>query len=169
MNYIDLIFIAVIVAFTIAGLIKGLFSQAIFIFSLIISWIYTNSLYPFYTYLLQNKFGIKEGLAYYVPILSFISIFLASVIILKLLLFILEKIIGGIGFINHLLGGLFALIMSIYLLVIISIAIDNIFPIKTAEDPRISSKLYYPIKDILEPNQCYISYISFINSIDKAK
>lgn len=159
MNYIDLIiFILLIISF-IFGLSKGIFSGAISIISFILAWRYRSFVYPFYSDLFAKYFQLNEYDKYLVPIVSFVSIIILSIILLKIIFYFVKKVLVGISIINHILGGLVAFIISFVAIGIISKGIDKISPICKADDPRLTSKYYYLIQDKVYTNQCYLMYI----------
>lgn len=118
MNWIDIVILCFVLLMLILGIKKGLvISFASFIALVLGIWAsvhFTNWL----DRLLIAHLGWN---GHWLPVVSFAAIFLIVVIVVMLLAKGLEKLLklAGIGFLNRLFGGLFGILIAVFLLSVI--------------------------------------------------
>lgn len=118
MNWIDIVILCFALLMIILGVKKGLIiGLASFVALILGIWAavhFTNYL----DRLLSEHLGWN---GHWLPVVSFIIIFLIVVIVIMLLAKGLEKLLKltGIGFLNRLFGGIFGLLISVFLLSVI--------------------------------------------------
>jgi membrane protein required for colicin V production len=146
MNVLDIVILCFLGLLLVLGIRKGLIISLASLVALILGiWIavhFSNYLEGFLT---EHVHPSRTWL----PILSFSITFLAVVILVMLLGKGLEKLVDvvGMGFFNHLFGGIFGLLKGIFLASIIFFIIQSvdhkgkIIPAKTKEE----SILYRPV------------------------
>lgn len=155
MNIIDIIFGIIILFFTFKGFTRGFVAEAIGIISFISAFYYNGVYNGFVCNIISSIIKIEYGL--FLRILSFIIFFFIVYVSLKLLSSFLKKIFGGIGVIDNIIGGVALFVLSVVLLGVVSIGIDKVISISSAEDYRITSKIYYPIQNFVKSNIFYFN------------
>ncbi len=146
MNYLDIIILCFVGLLLVLGVRKGLIislaSLVALVLGIYIAVHFSNFLGG---YVAEHLRPSQKWL----PILSFIITFLAVVILVMLLGKGLEKLVDlvGMGFFNHLFGGIFGLLKGIFLASIIFFIIHSIDPKEKMITPKTKeeSVLYKPV------------------------
>ena len=125
MNILDIIILICLIPAVIQGIIKGFISQAISIISLILgAWASARFATVVYQWLAQHISGSEQTLR----IVAFVLIFVLVIIALILLGKLLEKVIKLVmlGWLNRLLGAVFALIKWMLVMGLLAVAFNSI-------------------------------------------
>lgn len=149
MNWLDYIYIVVILIFSLSGAVKGFSKIAISIIAFFLSYKYSSLFIKIIFQLLRTVFDYQVTLdSNIIYILSFIVVFLVIYIVLILIVDIIKSSIGFIKVIDYLVGFLAGLALSVIFLGVISTSIDSIFSIKDG-DIRKESLLYNKTKELM--------------------
>lgn len=107
MAVFDIILLALIVLAIIAGVYKGLVTQVVSLSSVLVGLLVASRFTPQLTKFAVEKFGHDEKVTY---IICFVIIFLVCALILALVGFLVTKLftLASLGWLNRILGGLFA-------------------------------------------------------------
>ena len=125
-NWLDVIFLVILLVTFILGIIKGLIRQIIGILAVIVGLIlavYNYSyLATFYTRFISNRT--------FSHLLGFFTIFIAVLCIGWLVAFLLSKMMkGSVKFLNHITGGALGLLKGILICGVVALAL-LVFPVK---------------------------------------
>ena len=126
MNYLDIIFIIIIVSCTFWGLKKGLIKVVGGIIGIFVGIYFAGLLYSQVSDWLMDLLGFSSQTAG--DILGYIVVFIVANRLFALLILILDKIFSLpiIGGINRILGGIFGLIEGVLIVSIITIVLSNL-------------------------------------------
>ena len=150
MNYIDVILIIPLLWGFLRGIKRGIVRE-ITSFVALIFGIYGAINFAVYIQpFLKSQFEIGSSL---IPIVSFAVTFLIIVLIIKLIGFIIDKIVNfiALGIISRLLGGVFGLLKAAFILsslLLILNAFDNYFNLLPANQ-KTQSIFHKPISNII--------------------
>ncbi len=147
MNYLDIIIAAPMLYGLIKGFFNGLIKEITGLLGLLIGvYIAIN----FSTYLYPNFTKVLAGNEKFIPIISFATLFIVSLMVIRLLGYFLDKITNflALGFISKILGAIFGgLKIVVILSFILTIAGQYEFIEKNTEK---ESVLIDPLKQISE-------------------
>jgi len=148
MNSLDVIFLVIIILFTIRGLFRGLITEFIVLTALIMGYFFAFSYLGSAIRILHKFFPLLSGAA--AKVISFILIFLIVNIILRIAGKFLNKIVKYVFLqsVNRLAGGLFAFIKVTLIISLLLILIDFL-PLAGSIRKFIGapqSRLYLPVK-----------------------
>ena len=146
MNYIDVILIIPLLWGFLRGIKRGIVREITSFVALIFGINFAVYIQPF----LKSQFEIGSSL---IPIVSFAVTFLIIVLIIKLIGFIIDKIVNfiALGIISRLLGGVFGLLKAAFILsslLLILNAFDNYFNLLPANQKK-QSIFHQPISNII--------------------
>ena len=125
MNILDIIILICLIPALIQGIFKGFISQAISIISLILgAWASARFTDTVYQWLAQYIPGSEQSLR----IAAFVLIFIVVIVGLTLLGKLLEKVIKLVmlGWMNRLLGAVFALVKWLLVMGLLAVAFNSI-------------------------------------------
>lgn len=125
MNILDIIILICLIPALIQGIFKGFISQAISIISLILgAWASARFTGTVYQWLAQYIPGSEQSLR----IAAFVLIFIVVIVGLTLLGKLLEKVIKLVmlGWMNRLLGAVFALVKWLLVMGLLAVAFNSI-------------------------------------------
>ncbi|MDD4289970.1 MAG: CvpA family protein [Patescibacteria group bacterium] len=127
MNYVDIIFLILILFFTITGFRKGLVRALGGIIAIILGFYGASIFYPQISLWLQGLTSIFSGPISHV--LAFIMVFIVVNRVAMILVYVLDKIfsIPVIGFVNKLLGAVFGFLAGLLLIGILVLAILSFY------------------------------------------
>lgn len=149
MNVIDIIILVCCIPAIVSGFSKGFVSQAFSLLALVLGvWLSFKFSVPLGNWL--KTYADLPGTV--LQIISFATILLIVVLLLKLIGNIIEKLIKVVmlGWLNKLLGVVFSLIKVVLVIGIVITLFDsiyNLFPF-VSSDTLEESLFYYPIKNI---------------------
>ena len=151
MNILDIIILICLIPALIQGIIKGFISQAISIISLILgAWASARFATVVYQWLAQYFSGSEQVL----KTVSFVLIFVVVIVVLILLGKLLEKVIKLImlGWLNRLLGAVFALVKWLLVMGLLAVAFNSINETLGLVKPDViaQSHLYPILTDIAD-------------------
>ena len=149
MNVFDIIILLPISYGLVRGLFKGFVKEVVSFTSIIIALVVTEILKLPFANLLQNMMDVSDKTA---TVISYISLFVATLIVVLLLSNIIHSILKAIslGGLNSLLGGLLgALKWAILISIVMNVfdAIDSKFHFAN-EDKKEQSMTYYQIQKL---------------------
>lgn len=149
MNILDIIILICLIPALIQGLIKGFISQAIAIISLIAGvWASSRFAGVVYEWLSQYISGSEQVLR----MAAFALIFILVIVVLSLIGKILDKIIQIVmlGWLNKLLGGVFAILKWVLIMSLIVVAFNSINQTFNIVKPNVlaESQLYPALTEI---------------------
>ena len=155
MNILDIIILICLIPALIQGIFKGFISQAISIISLILgAWASARFAGVVCQWLSQYLSGSEQML----KIAAFVLIFILTIVILTLLGRLLEKIVTLVmlGWVNRLLGAMFALMKWLLAMGLLALAFNSINKTFQLVDPELIAQSHlYPmitgIADIVFP------------------
>lgn len=155
MNILDIIILICLIPALIQGIFKGFISQAISIISLILgAWASARFAGVVCQWLSQYLSGSEQTL----KIAAFVLIFILTIVILTLLGRLLEKIVTLVmlGWVNRLLGAMFALMKWLLVMGLLALAFNSINETFQLVDPELIAQSHlYPmitgIADIVFP------------------
>ena len=127
MNYVDIIFLIIILFFTVFGLRKGLVRSVGGIIAIILGFYGASIFYPSLSLWLQGLTSIfSETIA---NIISFVLLFIIIDRVVMILVYVLDKIfsIPIIGFVNKLLGGIFGFLAGLLIVGIIVLIVGSFY------------------------------------------
>ena len=115
MATIDIILLALFVPGIIIGIAKGIITQIVSLLSVIVGTILASRFSPDLTQVAMLQFGTEEPVTH---VVCFIAIFLISALVMTLVGHLITKLIkvATLGWLNRLLGGLFAIFTTALLL-----------------------------------------------------
>ena len=115
MATIDIILLALFVPGIIIGIAKGIITQIVSLLSVIVGAILASRFSPDLTQVAMLQFGTEEPVTH---VVCFIAIFLISALVMALVGHLITKLIkvATLGWLNRLLGGLFAIFTTALLL-----------------------------------------------------
>lgn len=148
MNYIDIIFLIIILFLTVVGLKKGLVRSVGGIIAIILGFYGASIFYPQFSIWLQELTSIFS--ATIANILSFIVLFILINRLAMILVYILDKVFSVpiIGFVNKLLGGLFGFLGG---LIIVGIIVLIFSSFSSGEIPAFeNSKIVLSAEKVIE-------------------
>lgn len=154
MNIIDIIFGIVILFFSFKGFRRGFVAEAIGIISFVLALYYNADYNSYISKIISNLLGIES--AFLLRIASFVVFYIVAFLLLKVVSSFFKNIFGGIGVIDNIIGSVALFALSVVILGFVSIGIDKVVPIRSAEDYRLESKLYYPVQNIVKSNIFYL-------------
>lgn len=145
MNYLDIIIATALLYGLIQGLSNGLIKEVTALVALLAGvYVAIN----FSLYLEPKVAGVLAGYVQFISIIAFAILFLVSVLCVKAIGFMLEKLTKALalGIISRFLGGIFGLlkVMVIFSFLLFVITDYNLVNKKTKDD----SVLYKPLSDI---------------------
>ena len=147
MNYLDIIIVAPILYAVIKGFFNGLIKEITGLLGLLIGvYVAIN----FSSYLYPKAIDILGGYEKLIPIISFATLFIVSVLMIKLLGYLLEKLTKtlALGFVSKILGAIFGGLKIIVIFsFLLAVAIDYELIDKNTEK---KSVLIRPLKEITE-------------------
>ena len=147
MNYIDIIIAVPILYGLIKGFSNGLIKEITGLLGLLIGvYVAIN----FSSYLYPKAIDILGGYEKLIPIISFATLFIVSVLMIKLLGYLLEKLTKtlALGFVSKILGAIFGGLKIIVIFsFLLAVAIDYQLIDKNTEK---KSVLIRPLKEITE-------------------
>lgn len=149
MNALDAVLIIIIALFTIRGIFRGLITELIVLISLIAGFVLAFQFADSGIHVLQKYFPLLPQQA--ARVISFIVIFVAVNVVLRLLGRLLNKFASFVYLqsLNRIAGGVFALLKSVLIISIVFIILESI-PFSAAIQKMIQvdkSVLYYPVRD----------------------
>ena len=147
MNYLDIIIAVPLLYGLIKGFSNGLIKEIIALLSLIIGiYVAIN----FSIFLEPYLSGVFDNYEQFKPILAFATLFLAAILIIKLIGSAVNKLTKALalGFINRIFGGIFGL-LKIALIVSFLLTIEARFELISTEKKQ-NTKLYKPTLNLLE-------------------
>lgn len=111
----DIILLSLFVPALILGLVKGLVTQVVSLVSVVVGVIVAGRFSPDLTEVAMLQFGTEEGPTH---VVCFILIFLVCVLVMALVGHLVTKLfkVATLGWLNRLLGALFALVTTALLL-----------------------------------------------------
>lgn len=150
MNYLDIILTTPLLWGLYKGIIKGFVKELAALIA-IIAGIYgaigfTDNVHPY----LKEQFAIES---YFLPIISFAITFIIIVITVKLVGFIIDKIVNAVdlGIISRLLGGVFGVLKTAFIISALLLIINTFdYYLKLIpKEQKKQSVLYKPISNII--------------------
>jgi membrane protein required for colicin V production len=166
MNYIDIIILVPCLWFAFKGFKNGFFKEIASLGALIIGLWLAVSFSDFLAGVIQGETDfVKDS---YIPIVSFVVIFIGVVVLVHLLSKALDKLIKAIalGWLNKMAGMVFGLAKAILILAGLLFIINQFLIVKSAIlPPQIvhESFLYQPLMDIIDYLYPHIENIKFQN------
>jgi membrane protein required for colicin V production len=166
MNYIDIIILVPCLWFAFKGFKNGFFKEIASLGALIIGLWLAVSFSDFLGGVIQGETDfVKDS---YIPIVSFVVIFIGVVVLVHLLSKALDKLIKAIalGWLNKMAGMVFGLAKAILILAGLLFIINQFLIVKSAIlPPQIvhESFLYQPLMDIIDYLYPHIENIKFQN------
>ena len=150
MNYIDVILIVPLLWGILRGIKKGIVKELTSFIALIFGIYGAINFAVYIQPFLKSQFEIGSSL---IPIVSFAVTFLIIVLSIKLIGFIIDKIVKfiALGIISRLLGGVFGLLKAAFILsglLLILNAFDNYLNLLPAKQKK-QSILHRPISNII--------------------
>lgn len=174
MNYIDIIFLIIVLFLTVVGLRKGLVRSVGGIIAIILGFYGASIFYPQFSIWLQGLTSIFSVTI--ANILSFILLFILINRLLMILVYILDKVFSVpiIGFVNKLLGGLFGflgglLIVGIIVLVFSSFSNGEILAFENSRIVPSAEKVIDLVKPLI-PKSFDLSFLEsdWVDNLRKA-
>ncbi|MCQ2119011.1 MAG: CvpA family protein [Bacteroidales bacterium] len=164
MNFVDIAILVCCVPALIHGISKGFIKQAIALLSLVLgAWLAFKFSEPVGD-LLQNYIEIPGTV---IHIIAFALIMVLVTVVLKLLGNILEKTVKFVmlGWLDKLLGVVFAFIKVTLIIGLLAIMIDSVRETFQIENWKVfdESLLYQPLKDIADTVFPYLKQLIFKN------
>lgn len=150
MNYLDIILTIPLLWGLYKGIIKGFVKELAALIA-IIAGIYgaigfTDNVHPY----LKEQFAIES---YFLPIISFAITFIIIVLTVKLVGFIIDKIVNAVdlGIISRLLGGVFGVLKTAFIISALLLIINTFdYYLKLIpKEQKKQSVLYKPISNII--------------------
>lgn len=170
MNFIDLIFIVILLWSAYRGFVKGFILQLSTLAALLLGILGAIKFSDYTAHLLVNNFSISEN---YLNIIAFAITFIIIVIVVHLLARVIEKLIQAIalGFINRILGVVFGIVKTAFIISVILVLVNkannkyHFLPEEKIEH----SYLYSPLSDFAPMIFPYLHFDEFREEIDPNK
>ena len=170
MNFIDLIFIVLLLWSAYRGFAKGFILQLSTLAALLLGILGAIEFSDLTARILTNNFNVSSN---YLNIIAFAVTFIIIVIAVHLLAKVIEKLIQAIalGFINRILGILFGVVKTAFIISIILVLVNkannkyNFLPRKNINN----SYLYQPLSDFAPMIFPYLNFDELKDELDKEK
>ena len=145
MAVLDIILLALFIPALIHGIVKGLITQVVSLASVVVGALVAGRFAPDLTPVVMLQFGSEEKVTY---IICFILIFLVCALVMALFGHLITKLfkLATLGWLNRLLGGLFAVFTTALVLGLLISAFEGLNASWSFVDPeKLKDLKVYPL------------------------